>query len=91
MSESSASATSNRKIAVTALLLGIASLLTFPLALSPLDLVLGLLAVVVGVIGLRRLRGGASTADKVMALVGIVMGALPVAFFGLLVILYSFG
>ena len=105
MAPESKTPTPSNRMAVAALVLGIATPLAqvgaqllgpdpdlgaFGVALGFLAIVLGFLAIVLGVLSWRRLRRGGSTAAKVMAIVGIVMGAYPVAIFGLLAFLYSF-
>lgn len=60
-------------LAVTALVLGILAILLFWTVLG--GILLGLLAVVFGILGVRRARGGAAP-RRTMSIVGAVLGAL---------------
>ncbi|GAA2927282.1 DUF4190 domain-containing protein [Streptomyces enissocaesilis] len=60
-------------LAITALVLGVAAILLFWTVFG--GIVLGLLAVVFGILGARKARGGRATHGK-MSVVGAVLGAL---------------
>ncbi|MGR8009951.1 DUF4190 domain-containing protein [Streptomyces hypolithicus] len=60
-------------LAIAALVLGIAALLLFWTVLG--GIVLGLIAVILGIIGARRARGGRAPHGK-MSIIGAVLGAL---------------